>query len=96
MAETYTNAMRLVEAGDEDAFVGAWREFASCGHAWPGCGTLRLVRDHFEPHRFMSFGPWDSFEAQQASPEFTERIARVRQHVEDFTPSVFEHVVAVD
>jgi heme-degrading monooxygenase HmoA len=47
----------------------------------------------------MSFGPWESFEAQQAwkdSPEFKERIMQVRQHVEDFTPSVFVHVTAVD
>jgi len=50
-------------------------------------------------NRFMSFGPWESFEAQQAwkeSPEFRERIMRVRRHVEDFTPSVFEHVTAVE
>jgi hypothetical protein len=30
------------------------------------------------------------------SPEFRERMMRVRQHVEDFTPSLFEHVTAVE
>ncbi len=47
----------------------------------------------------MSFGPWESFEAQQAwkdSPDFRERIMRVRKHVDNFTPSVFELVTAVD
>jgi hypothetical protein len=42
---------------------------------------------------------WESFEAQQAwkdSPEFNERIGRVKQHTEEFTPSVLEHVTAVE
>jgi heme-degrading monooxygenase HmoA len=52
-------------------------------------------RDVREPNRFMSFGPWESFEAQRAwkdNPAFKEWMARVRQHTEFFTPSVFEHV----
>ena len=92
MAETYTNGIWMVKPGEEDEFIAAWREFASWGHTWPGCGTLRLTRDHYEPRRFMSFGPWESFDAQQAwkdSPEFKARIARVQQHTEEFTPSVF-------
>jgi hypothetical protein len=47
----------------------------------------------------VSFGPCESFDAQQAwkdLPEFKERIMRVRRHVEDFTPSVFELVTAVE
>ena len=48
MAETYTNGVWIVKPGEEDAFVSAWREFASWGHTRPGCGTLRLVRDTSE------------------------------------------------
>ena len=99
MAETYTNGVWLVNEGEENAFVEAWREFASWGRTWGGCGTLHLVRDRAEPNRFMSFAPWESFDAQQAwkeSAEFNERIMRVRKHVEDFTPSVFELVTAVE
>ena len=99
MAETYTNGVWIVKAGEEDAFVSAWTEFASWGHTWPGAGTLRLVRDSYTPSRYMSFGAWESFDAQQAwkdSADFKERMARVRQHVEDFTPSVFELVTALD
>ena len=58
MAETYSNGVWHVKDGEEDAFVEAWREFALWGHTWPGCGTLRLVRDRHEPSRYMSFGPW--------------------------------------
>ena len=73
MAETYTNGVWIVKPGEEDAFVSAWREFASWGHTRPGCGTLRLVRDTSEASRYMSFGAWESFEAQRAwkdDPEF--------------------------
>jgi heme-degrading monooxygenase HmoA len=59
---------------------------------------FRLVRDHDDPSRFMSFAPWESFEAQQAwkeEPEFPERIGRVRVHVDDFQPLVYELVTEV-
>jgi heme-degrading monooxygenase HmoA len=99
MAETYTHGVWMVKAGEEDGFVTAWTEFASWGHSWPGAGRLTLVRDTTEPSRYMSFGSWESFDAQRAwkdSPEFKVRMARVREHVVDFTPSVFEVVTAVD
>jgi heme-degrading monooxygenase HmoA len=99
MAKTYTHGTWLVKAGEEDEFVAAWRDFVSWARTWPGSPTFQLVRDHHQPNRFMSFGPWESFEAQQAwkdSPEFKERIGRVKQHTEEFTPSVLEHVTAVE
>lgn len=99
MAETYTNGIWLAKAGEEDEFVAAWREFASWARTMPGCGTLRLVRDLDQPARFMSFAPWESFEAQRdwkENDEFRERIMRVRRHVDDFTPSTFELVTQVD
>ena len=57
------------------------------------------MRDVHEPGRYMSFAPWESFDAQQAwkdSPEFRERISRVRAHTDEFTPAVFELVTTVD
>jgi len=99
MAETYTNGIWHVKAGEEDEFVTAWRDFASWASTWPGSGTLRLVRDVEEPTRYMSFAPWESHEAQgawKANPEFPERIGRVKQHTTEFTPSVFELVTTVD
>jgi hypothetical protein len=43
VAETWTNGIWIVKAGEEDAFIAAWREFASWGETWAGSGTLRLV-----------------------------------------------------
>ena len=100
MAETYTSGIWVVKPGEEDDFVQAWKEFAATGRATPGSvGPLRLVRDVREPSRFMSFGPWESFEAQQSwkdTEDFREGMTRTRRHVEEFTPSVYEVVASLD
>jgi heme-degrading monooxygenase HmoA len=60
--------------------------------SWRAGGRL----DH--PSNYMSFAPWESFEAQRAwkgLPEFRERIGRVRRHCEDFQPSTHELVTEV-
>lgn len=98
-SETYTSGAWLVKSGEEDEFVAAWREFAAWAGTLPECGTLRLVRDVEQPSRFLSFAPWESFEAQHAwkgTDEFRERMARVQRHVAEFTPSVYELVAQVD
>jgi heme-degrading monooxygenase HmoA len=89
----------MVKDGEEDDFVSAWSDFVSWASTWAGSGTFRLVRDVDDPKRFMSFAPWESFEAQatwKANPEFRERIGRVKSHTSEFTPSVFELVTAVN
>jgi heme-degrading monooxygenase HmoA len=51
-----------------------------------------------EPRRYLSFAPWESAEAMhawKAAPEFRERIAAVRDHVTEFTPSELELVAEV-
>jgi len=99
MAETYTSGLWQVKDGEEDAFVAAWTDFVEWGRSKPGSSTFRLVRDHDDPSRYMSFAPWETFESQAAwksTPEFRERIGRVRAHCEDFTPSVFELVTTVN
>ena len=99
MTETYTNGTWIVRAGEDDAFVQEWTEFVTWASDMPGSGTFRLVRDVERPERYMSFAPWESFEAQKTwkdLPEFRERIGRVRSHCEDFTPFVFELVTQVD
>ena len=98
MPETYTSGLWQVKAGEEDAFVAAWTDFVEWGRSMPGSSTFRLVRDHDDPSRFMSFAPWESFEAQQAwkeEPEFRERIGRVRAHCDAFQPLVYELVTEV-
>jgi heme-degrading monooxygenase HmoA len=98
MAETYTSGTWLVKDGEDDAFVLAWTEFVEWAREMPGSGTFRLVRDHDQPRRYLSFAPWESFEAQRTwkeLPEFPERIGRVRQHCESFEPSTLELVTRV-
>ena len=98
MPETYTSGIWIVKEGAEDAFVAAWKEFAQWATTMPGAGTLRLVRDHDDHSRYMSFAPWSSHEVQarwKETTEFREGMARVREHVSDFKPSVFELVAEV-
>jgi heme-degrading monooxygenase HmoA len=91
MSDTfYTIGTWLPYPGKEDAFVDAWTEFASWASDQPGSGVLTLARDAFDATRFVSFGGWQSNTAVRAwksSPEFRERIARVLQHVSEFSPS---------
>ena len=99
MAETYTSGTWIVKSGEEDAFVEAWADFVTWAGEFDGSGTFRLVRDLDRPNMYMSFAPWESFEAQQAwkeQPEFRERIMRVRSHCEDFQPSTHELVKQVE
>jgi heme-degrading monooxygenase HmoA len=98
MTETYTSGAWTVKPGEEEQFVEAWKQFVEWGSEMPGSGVFRLVRDRDRPDRFMSFAPWESFEAQQAwkqLPEFPERIGRVRAHCVDFQPTVHELVTSV-
>ena len=65
----------------------------------PDAGTLRLVRNLTAPERFVSFGDWAAIagvRAWKGSPEFKERIARVLQHVSEFTPTELELVATAD
>jgi len=96
--ETYTSGLWQVKSGSEDAFVAEWTAFVTWASAMPGSGTFRLVRDLDTPGRYMSFAPWESFDAQRAwkeLPEFRERIGRVRAHCEDFQPTTHELVTTV-
>jgi heme-degrading monooxygenase HmoA len=99
MSETYTSGIWIVKSGEEEAFVSAWTDFVVWASSMPGSGEFRLVRDLETPGTYMSFAPWESFEAQQSwkqLPEFRERIMRVRSHCEDFQPSTYELVTKVE
>jgi heme-degrading monooxygenase HmoA len=98
MAEIYTAGMWKAKAGEEVAFVEAWREFAAWASTMPGAGTLRLTRDTKDPSRFFSFAPWESIgavHAWKASAEFKERIGRAKAHTDEFTAWEFELATVV-
>ena len=93
MYEIFTNGRWEVEPENEDAFIDAWSELATWISQQPGCTTVWLVRDVRNAGRFYSNGQWEDAEAVRAfksSPEFKERLGRVRQHTTDFEPT--EHV----
>ena len=99
MTETYTSGIWVVKPGEEEAFLQEWTAFVTWASSMPGSGTFRLVRDLDSPSSYMSFAPWESFEAQDAwkeLPEFRERIGRARSHCEDFQPSTYELVTDVE
>jgi heme-degrading monooxygenase HmoA len=98
MTETYTSGVWVVRPGEENDFVEAWKEFVALGAEMPGSGTFRLVRDAGQPGRYMSFAPWESFDAQRAwreHPEFQERLDRARTHCNDFDTHTYEFVADV-
>jgi hypothetical protein len=79
VAESYTMGFWTAKAGEEDAFVAAWTEFAE----W--------MKEH--P------ADWDGIEpihAWKSTPEFRERIGRVRRHTHEFRPAEAELAVRVD
>ena len=99
MAETYTSGVWIVKDGEEEDFVREWTEFVRWASGFAGSGAFRLVRDLDNPTTYLSFAPWESFDAQRAwkeQPEFRERIMRVRRHCDDFQPSTHELVTRVE
>jgi heme-degrading monooxygenase HmoA len=99
MPEIHTTGVWRPRSGAEAEFVQAWEEFASWAKDMEGVGALRLTRDVRDPGRFVSFAPWESDETVRAwktLPEFSERLARVRQHVESFEPTELETVVIIE
>jgi heme-degrading monooxygenase HmoA len=98
MPETYTMGFWTAKAGEEDALIAAWTEFAEWIKGQPGVHALRLVRVLREPRKFISFADWDGVDeihAWKSNPEFKERIGRVKQHTDDFVAAEAELAVRV-
>ena len=94
----YTTGSWQPFPGQEDAFHGAWEEFARWAAALEGAGEAVLVRDLRVVGRYVSFLGWDSMDAirgWKGHPEFKERMGRVQQHIDKFSPTETEVVVRV-
>lgn len=99
MAEIYTTGRWKPNAGKDDAFVEAWKTFATWASSMPGAGTLRLTRDVRDTEVFLSFGAWESIDAVRAwkgAPEFRERLARVLEFVDEFAPTELAVLATVE
>lgn len=97
MAELVTTGTWTVDPTREVAFVEAWASFAEWATSMPGAGTLRLGRDATDPRRFVSYGDWkdaDAAHAWKSDPAFREQMARVLQHVADFSHTELEVVAS--
>lgn len=95
----YSTGSWLPFPGREEPFLEAWRAFAAWAAELPGAaGEALLLRDLRAPDRFVSFLPWESFEAikaWKAHAEFKERMSRVQEHVDRFAPTEAEVVARV-
>lgn len=84
----------IVKPGREEAFVDGWRELAEWTAAnAPGAGVGRLLQDEDQPTRFISIGPWDdrdAIAAWRSQLGFQERIGKLREMLETFTPASLE------
>jgi heme-degrading monooxygenase HmoA len=94
MSKPYTFGVWIVKPGREDDFVAGWREMAEWTAAnVPGAGIGRLLQDEDQPTRFISIGPWDDKDAiavWRSQLGFQERVGRLREMLETFTPANLE------
>ena len=99
MDEVWTSGTWTAMPGRAREFVAAWRAFAewtAVAHhpdrrAW-------LLRDHDRPNVFVSIGPWPSaaaIDARRADPGFRERVARVRELLENFEPHTLDPILEI-
>ena len=97
--EAYTLAMWRVKAGQEEAFLRAWREeLAPYFLGLPGVMGGTLLRSVEEPNLFYSFGPWRSLEdirAMRADPRTPAVMGKLRELCLEATPGVYQRVLTL-
>ena len=98
MGRAYATGTWTPYAGQEEAFVAAWRGFVEWAMTLPGAGRAVLTRDARDPARFVSFSDWESLDAMhawKASPDFKPQMSRVQQYIDKFAASELEEVESV-
>ena len=91
MSQPYSYGVWIVKPGRQEDFVAGWREMAEWTTAnAPGAGIGRLFQDENQPSRFISIGPWDdkdAIAAWRSQLGFQERVGKLREMLETFTPA---------
>ena len=67
--------------GSPELFLKYFRESAPQIRAFPGCRSLRLLRDKEDPHIFFTYSQWETpadLETYRNSPLFATTWARVK------------------
>jgi quinol monooxygenase YgiN len=100
LGQLYTAGVWVVKAGQAAAFVEAWQAFAewSSDSAYAD-GRGHLLQDRDKPHRFLSFGSWESQERiaeWRSRPEFQGFIDKARDLCDHFQPMTMEQVAVVE
>ena len=98
MTEIYTVGIWTAKAGREEEFVAAWRAMGEATIEEFPAAHGRLLRDIDNPHRFISFGPWESLEtvdAWRASAPFQQGVAHIRELLDAFEPGTYEVIAEV-
>ena len=94
MPQPYNFGVWIVRPGRETDFVAGWRELAEWTAAnVPGAGIGRLFQDENQPHRFISVGAWDDKDALagwRSRLGYQERVGKLREMLETFTPATLE------
>jgi heme-degrading monooxygenase HmoA len=94
----YTVGVWTVKRGREEDFVNAWHALAqwTIEQGFDSHGTL--LRDHDDPSRFVSLGPWPSADAAQRwrdDPGFGDHLDEIMKLVERFEPATYDIVLSV-
>jgi heme-degrading monooxygenase HmoA len=94
--QAYTLTIWNVKAGQEEEFVHRWSDLADWTALQGLSGRARLLRDHDDRRRFISFGPWETVAMAQrwkSMEGFRERILRLQAVVEGLEPHILEVVL---
>lgn len=90
----YTSGDWHVKPGREQEFVDAWRELAEWSTTEYGPdGWGKLLRDKENKARFRSVGAWPderAVEEWRASDGFKQRLAKIRELLEEVTIGTFD------
>jgi quinol monooxygenase YgiN len=90
----YTSGDWHVRPGREQEFVDAWRELAEWStNEYGPDGWGKLFRDKEDPARFRSLGAWPDervVEEWRASDGFKQRLAKIRELLEEMSIRTFD------
>jgi heme-degrading monooxygenase HmoA len=94
MSQPYSYGVWIVKPGRQEDFVAGWREMAEWTTAnAPGAGIGRLFQDENQPSRFISIGSWedkDAIAAWRSQLDLQERVGKLREMLETYTPATLE------
>lgn len=94
--EVYTLGVWRVEAGQQPAFIAAWKELGEVFSKLPNPpGTGTLIQSLSEPELFYSFGPWrrvEDVQAMRGDPRAQAGIQRLAALCVEATPGTFRVV----